>query len=119
MKQEYIITPEELALKGLIINNYALDDTFIPAIINVGLDQCVTRISYLNDDLKGEVAIEKQLDNEPEALPTFKKLQYRVIYNLIFMGETDPTDNGVDNIIAFELGWSKINGWQKGIHHKE
>lgn len=117
MKNEYIVDNEYLALRGLNLNDYALDGTYT-AIILLGLDLLVTRICYLNDSFNGEEDIEKALDNEPSKLGAFLKAQYRVIYNLIFQNETSPTDPFIDNIIAHELGWSKINGWQKGIYHR-
>ena len=119
MKQEYKVTNEYLTNKGLNLNDYALDGTLIPAIINVGLDILVTRICHLDDNLNSESDVEKELDSHPEKLDTFFKAQYRVIYNLIFQAETQPTDNFVDSIIAHELGWGKINGFQKGIYYKD
>lgn len=120
MKKEYIVTNEELTEKGLDLNEYALDGTLIPAIINRALDICVTRICYLNDDFsKGELSIEEELDKEPYKVHIFKKLQYQVLYNLIFTAEDSPTDLYVDSIISHELCWSKINGFQKGIYHKQ
>ena len=120
MKKDYVVTEQELAEKGLILSEYALDGTLIPAIINRALDICVTRICYLNDDFnKGELSIEEVLDKEPYKVKIFKKLQYQVLYNLIFTAEDSPTDLYVDSIISHELGWSKINGFQKGIYHKQ
>ena len=118
MKQEYIVNNEYLAQRGLDLNDYALDGTLIPAIIQLGLDLLITRISYLDDNKKGENSVELALDKEPSKVDTFFKAQYRVIYNLIFQNETSPTDPFVDNIICHELGWGKINGWQKGIYYK-
>lgn len=118
MKQEYIVNNEYLAQRGLDLNEYALDGTLIPAIIQLGLDLLITRISYLDDNKQGENSVELALDKEPSKVDTFFKVQYRVIYNLIFQNETSPTDPFVDNIICHELGWGKINGWQKGIYYK-
>ena len=61
---------------------------------------------------------ENALDENPELVDTFKKLQYNVIYNLIFTATDDPVDIYVDTIIVHELGWGKINGFQKGIYYK-
>jgi hypothetical protein len=121
MKKDYVITNEETTEKGLDLNEYALDGTLIPAIINRALDICVTRICYLNDDFtgKGELAIEEELEKDAHKTPIFKKLQYQVLYNLIFTSEDSPTDLYVDSIISHELGWAKINGFQKGIYHKQ
>ena len=119
MKEEYIVTNEYLSQRGLDLNEYALDGTLIPAIIQLALDLLITRICYLDDDKKGEQDIELALDKEPQKVSTFYKAQYRVIYNLIFQNETSPTDPFVDNIIVHELGWGKINGWQKGIYFKQ
>lgn len=118
MKEEYIITNQELKEKGLDLNDYALDETYIPAIINLGLDLAVSRCCNLNDNFKGEKSVESAIDNDLELLPSFKKLQYRVIYNLVFQNETSPIDPFVDTIIVHELGWGKINGIQKGLFYK-
>lgn len=118
MKEEYIVTNDYLSQRGLDLNDYALEGTLIPAIIRLALDLLVTRICYLDDDKKGEHDIELALDKDISKLDTFYKAQYRVIYNLIFQNETSPTDPFIDNIICHELGWGKINGWQKGIYYK-
>ena len=118
MKKEYIITNEEMTEKGLDLNEYALDGTKIPAIINRGLDISITRCCHLNDSFKGEKSVEKALDENPELVDAFKKLQYNIIYNLVFTATDDPVDIYVDTIIVHELGWGKINGFQKGIYYK-
>jgi len=119
MKSNYIVSNEYLSERGLDLNDYALSGTLVNAIINLGLDLLVTRICYLDDSLKGEKDIELALDKEQSKLDAFFKAQYRVIYNLIFQNETSPTDPFIDNIITFELGWGKINGWQKGLYYKQ
>lgn len=120
MNEKYIVTNEYLSQRGLDLNDYALEGTLIPAIIQLALDLLVTRISYLNDDLNGEKDIEKKLDKEQDKVDTFYKAQYRVIYNLIFQNETSPVDPFVDNIIMHELCLGKgINNVQKGIYFKQ
>ena len=116
MKREYIVENNYLKEKGLDLNEYAIDGTYVPAIINLGLDLAITRCSTLNDDVKGETNIESWLDNHQDKLATFKKLQCRIIYNLIFLGETSPTDKFVDDIIVHELKIGKINGTQYGYY---
>lgn len=118
MKSEYIVDNHYLAERGLDLNEYALDGTYLQAIIMLGLDLCVSRICLLNDSFEGELDVEKALDENPSKLESFKKLQYRVIYNLIFQNETSPLDQLVDVIISHELKWGKINGFQKGLHYK-
>lgn len=118
MKQEYIVTNEYLSERGLNLNDYVLEGILVNAVINLGLDLLVSRICYLDDDKKGEHDIELVLDNDPNKVNTFYKAQYRVIYGLIFQGETNPVDSLVDSIIVHELGWGKINGFQKGIYYK-
>ena len=119
MNEKYIVTNEYLSQRGLDLNDYALEGTFINAIINLGLDLLVTRICYLNDNINGETDIENLLGENESKINTFFKAQYRVIYNLIFQNETSPVDPFIDNIIAHELGMAKINGWQKGIYFKQ
>ena len=118
MNENYIVTNDYLSQRGLDLNDYALSGTLIPSLIQLALDLLVTRICYLDDNKKGEEDIEKALDKEPSKLGAFLKAQYRVLYNLIFQNETSPTDPFVDNIICHELGWGKINGWQKGVYYK-
>ena len=118
MKVDYIITNQELKERGLNLSDYTLEDTFIPAVIQMGLDIAITRCCYLNDNFLGETSIEQALDTKPELVSAFKKLQYRIIYNLVFQAETSPVDQYVDTIIVHELGWGKINGIQKGIWYK-
>ena len=118
MNENYIVTNEYLAEKGLDLNDYALDGTLINAIINIGLDILITRICYLDDDLSGEEDVEKYLDTHQDKVNAFYKAQYRVIYGLIFQGEESPLDSFVDNIIVHEIKLGKINGFQKGIYYK-
>ena len=115
MKQEYIITNEELSEKGLNLDDYALDGNYIYPIIMRGLDICITRICYLCDNVETEEEIESFLDNNQDKIKVFKKLQFNVIWNLIFMNNDTPNDNYIDNIISHELNIGKINGVQKGI----
>lgn len=118
MKKEYIITNEQLSVRGLNLDDYCLDGTCVSAIIYQGLDIVVNRCCFLNDTFKGEKSIEEELDNDPTKLDTFLKLQYHIIYNLIFTAEDNPVNSFIDSIIVHELGWGKINGFQKGLHYK-
>ena len=119
MKDEYIVDNDYMSQKGVNLNDYALEGTLIPAIINIGLDLLITRICYLDDSIKnGEMGVEEYLDKNPQRIGAFKKAQYRIIYNLLFTNETSPTDAYIDNIIVFEIGLGKINGWQKGIYYR-
>ena len=119
MKTEYIVTNEYLSQKGLDLNDYALEGTLINAIINIAFDLLVTRTCYLDDSKKGEKDIETYLDQNEDKVNAWFKAQYRVIYNLIFQNETSPLDPMLDNIIVFEIGLGKINGFQKGIYFKQ
>lgn len=118
MKKEYVITNQELAEKGLDLNDYALSGDYVPALINRGLDICVTRCCYLNDDFKGSYSVEQALDNDLTKVEAFKKLQFNVLWNLIFTATDDPIDLYIDTIIVHELNWGKINGFQKGLWYK-
>ena len=118
MKKEYIVTNEELKERALDLNDYALEGTLVPAIIFLGLDLAVTRISTLNDDVKGETNIEHWLDNNQDKVSAFKKLQYRIIYNLIFENQTAPTDKFVDDIVIHEMKIGRINGTQYGYYNE-
>ena len=118
MKDTYIVSNDYLSQRGLDLNEYALDGTYVVPIINLGLDIAVSRCCFLNDNFKGEKSVEEELDKKPELVDTFFKLQYRIIYNLIFQNETSPVDILVDTIITHELRWGKINGFQKGVHYK-
>lgn len=118
MKVDYVITPNELANKGLNLSDYTLDDTYIPTIINLGLDICIDRICELDDTKQFESDIEEAIDNDERLLSPFKKLQYRVIYNLVFTTEDSPIDPFVDSIITQQLKMGKINGFQKGLYYR-
>ena len=124
MKENYVITNDYLKVRGLDLNDYALDGTLINAIIIDALDILVSRICKLDDNIKGEHALELYLDinderTKEQKLDAFLKAQYRVIYNLIFQNETSPKDDMLDDIIVFEIGLGKINGWQKGYYRKQ
>lgn len=119
MNKNYIITNEELAEKGLDLNDYALDGTCINAVIMQALDIVVIpRVLFNDDSLKSEKDIELYLDNNPDRVYAFKKLQYLAIYYMIFQAETSPVDVYLDTIIVFELRCGKINGFQKGLYYK-
>lgn len=115
MEQKYIINEQELNERGLQISEYVVATTFIPAIINLALDMAITRIFALNDSIKSVKDIEDILEKDTDKQLAFKKLQYRVIYNLIFLGNNDPLDKSVDDIISGDLRLTAINGYQKRI----
>lgn len=116
MKEEYIITSDELKTNyGLDLEAYALDSSFCELIIKLALGKLITRILYLNDNLRYEKEIEKSLDDNEDLVNPFKKAQFQVIYNLVFLGDNDPINAEVDNIICCDLRFGKINGWQKNI----
>ena len=124
MNEEYIITESELMERGLNLDDYTLDSVFNNVLINLALDICVTRVSTLDDTIKGEDGLNEYLGHDTgkysasSKQKAFKKLQYRVIYNLIFTAEESPIDSYVDNIIVFEMGCGKINGFQKGLYYR-
>ena len=118
MKNEYIITEQEIAELGLNLYDYAISTDIIPAIIRRALDIAITRCFYNYDDIHYESEIEERLDKDPQKVPAFKKLQYYVLYNLIFTATDDPVDVYIDTIITKELNIGKINGIQKGLWYK-
>lgn len=116
MKKEYIITNEELTEKSLNLEDYVNDISQVDTLINMSVDLATTRILNLNDELKGEEDIDEYLDNNPKKVSAFKKLQFRVIYNLLFNGNNDPLDKSVDDIISGDLRLVKLNGFQKRVY---
>lgn len=118
MNTNYIITNQECAERGLDLNDYAITGAFVPALINRALDISITRCCYLNDELKGASGIEQALDKDSAKVDAFKKLQFNVLWNLVFTATDDPIDQYIDTIIVHELGWGKINGFQKGLWYK-
>ena len=118
MNSEYIITPHELALKGLNLNDLVNDETFVFAITEIALDLIYGRIYELCDEIKFDSDIEELLDKEPRLVPAFKRLQYRVIYGLVNQNETNPLDSMVDSIISQQLRFGKINSIQKGRFYR-
>lgn len=123
MNVEYIVTNEYLAEKGLDLNEYALEGTFIPAIINRGLSIVVNRMCQIGDQFHSEEDIENYLGLDDDKRTSVQKVsafyeaQYQVIYNLIFQNETSPIEQFIDGILVYQLG-CKINGFQKGLHYK-
>ena len=118
MKSTYIINQQELLEKGLDINDYAISTDIIPALINRALDICITRCCYNFDGIETEEQIETILDENPDKVKAFKKLQFNVLWNLIFTATDDPVDVYIDTIISKELNIGKINGIQKGLWYK-
>ena len=118
MKAEYIISQLECANKGLDLNLYAMTSEFIPALIGRALDIAITRCCYNYDSIESESEIEQKLDEKPEKVDTFKKLQFQILWNLIFTATDDPVDVYIDTIITKELNLGKINGIQKGLWYK-
>ena len=123
MNENYVVTNEYLADKGLDLNDYALEGVLITPIIQLGLDLLVNRMCQIGDQFHSELDIENYLGHDDsvrtsvQKIDTFLKAQYRVIYNLIFQNETNPVDQFVDGILVHQLG-CKINGFQKGLHYK-
>lgn len=118
MKKEYIITYEELCQRGLDLADYALTGELIPALINRGLDICVSRCCYNYDNISSEEELELGLDKNQNKVSVFKKLQFNVLWNLIFTAENSPVDIMIDTIICHELNLGKINGVQKGLWYR-
>lgn len=116
MNKDYIITSDELTNEyGLNLNDYAINGTMVNAIIKIAFNLAITEILKLNDEFGYESDIEVALDNNNNLIFPFKKLQHRVIYNLIFVGDRDPLDKSVDDIICGDLRWGKVNGFQKYV----
>ena len=118
MNSEYIITEQEIAERGLNLNDYCVSSDIIPAIINRALDICITRCCYNFDNIETEQDIEQALENNTNKVSVFKKLQFNVLWNLIFTATDDPVDVYIDTIISKELNIGKINAIQKGIWYK-
>lgn len=123
MKLEYRITNEELAENGLDLNDYAIDGTYINAIINKGMKIVVARMCEIGDQFQSEKNIEDYLSVDDdirtaeEKQDAFIEAQYNVIYNLVMAAETNPVDSMVDSILSKQLG-CKINGFQKGLYYE-
>lgn len=118
MKTDYIITIDEVNQRGLLLQNYLTDSNLSSVFINIALGKVITRVLFFNDNFKYEKDIEKALDNDQDLLPAFKKLQFQAIYNLTFLGDENPMNADVDDIICSDLRWGKINGYQKHIWRK-
>ena len=116
MNEKYKITEDILKGEyGLSLSDYALDTTFVPMLINIAIGKAITEILYLNDDFHYESDIEKALDKDENLVPAFYKLQFQIVYNLVFLGDSNPINQEVDDIICSDLRWGKINGFQKHI----
>lgn len=116
MKEQYLITEEELNEKGLVIREYALDESYIHSIILQANDLLNTFVLKHNHDFEGEEDIVADLVAHPQKISSYKKAQHRLIYNMIFLGDNDPLDKIVSDIIIYDLRWGKLNGFQKGAN---
>ena len=118
MKKEYIITNEELTERDLNLEDYAIGDAEANAIILDCIDDCVTLCCSMNDDFKkGELSVEEALEKEPYKVSIFKKLQYQMLLCELRTPDENPLDNiKLQRIVSHELGWGKINGFQKGVY---
>jgi len=123
MREDYVVTNEYLASRGLDLNEYALEGVYITPIINLGLDLLINRMCQIGDQFHSENDVEFYLGHDDgvrtseQKVQTFIQAQYRIIYNLIFQNETSPVDQFVDGILVHQLG-CKINGFQKGLFYK-
>ena len=124
MNVNYVITNDYLKENyGLDLNDYALEGDLIPAIINIALDKATTIFCEYNDNIKSSRALENYLGQDDsyytaeEKQEAFKKLQYEIVYRLIFESGLDIKDEWLISILAKQLG-CKINGFQKGIFQK-
>lgn len=116
MKQEYIITEQELIELGIDLGEYMEDGIKSNALVMKALNLGISQIVKMGDNLQFEEDIEAKLDADSRLVKVFKKLQYTIIYNLLFVADNDPLDRNVNDIIANELKLGKINGIQKGWH---
>lgn len=116
MDETYKITSDECVERGLDLTSLAIDEGSVDAVINIAVDLAVTRVLLLNDTFESESDIESALEESEDLQTAFKKLQFRIIYNLIFIGDNDPLDKSVEDIITGDLHWGKINGFQKRIY---
>lgn len=116
MKEEYIITNDELLERGIDLQDSVVDPIYVNAVKWTALDLVITRILRLNDNLMYASDIEKYLDDKPQMVYAFKKLQARAIYNLIYCGDNDPIDKSVEDIITGDLKLGAINGFQKRVY---
>ena len=124
MNTNYVITNEYLKENyGLDLNDYALEGDLVPLIINIALDKAVDIFCEYNDNIKGARQLNDYLGLDDEYLlasdkqEAFKKLQYQIVYRLIFESGLDIKDEWLISLLAKQLG-CKINGFQKGIFQK-
>lgn len=122
MRNEFIITNEELSERGLDLNDYCLEGAYTP-IIYQGVEIVIDRMCEIGDQFHSEEDIENYLSVDDEnrtaeqKQKAFKKAQYQVIYNLLFTAEDNPVDSRLDSVLSKQLG-CKINGFQKGLWYK-
>ena len=123
MKKEYIVDNDYLSQKGLDLNDYALEGTMIPSIINKALSILVNRMCQIGNQFHSEREIDEYLGHDDDQrtsqdkIGAFKEAQYLIIYNFVFQNETNPVDQYVDGILVFQLG-CKIHGFQKGLFYR-
>lgn len=122
MKSEYLVDEQYLADKGLILEDYLCDSTYINAVIQIALMLLTDRMCQIGNQFHSQKQIEDYLGinderTTQEKVWAFKEAQYKVIYNLVFTAETNPVDQYVDGILVYQLG-CVIHGFQKGFYYK-
>lgn len=116
--KELYITKEELRENyNLDLENFAVEETSIDTIINICVGKMITEIYKLNDQIKDDDEIYNFIV-ESKKVRAFKKLQYSVIYNYLYISGDDPITFAIRDIITHELKLSCINGIQKGVYSK-
>jgi len=117
LKDLYITKDELREIYGLDMEDFAVDETTIDIIINLCVGKAITTIYKLNDNITSDKDIYDLIVNNGKEL-SFKKLQYQVIYNYLYISSNDPINDSIFDIIAYELKLCKINGIQKGVNVK-
>lgn len=112
------ITKEELREDyNLDLENFAVEETAIGTLINICVGKVITEIYKLNDAIKSDDEIFDFIVASGK-VGAFKKLQYSVIYNYLYISGDDPITYAIRDIISHELKLSRINGIQKGVYSK-
>ena len=117
LKELYISKEELRENYNLDLENFAVEETAIDTLINICVGKVITEIYKLNDQIRNDEEIYNFLVENGKT-KAFKKLQYSVIYNYLYISGDDPITYAIRDIITHELKLSRINGIQKGVYSK-
>ena len=112
---DYKITEEDLTdTFGYDVRDKLQDDdgSIVQKLIDRSYRFLVNGMYRLNQDIEEDDDFVDLLDNASK-IDAFKEAQYQTIRNIIELGDMNPIDSVVENILRNRAKISNMNGWQK------